>query len=273
VKSNGHNSGCDVAVEAGRFANESHISMRRGYYFLPRTLFGKPVVELISPLLPLKLQQILFTFLLYITTGLNYHKDYNLPQPDHHLFECHPTINSELLQFIKLGRIKAHNDILKFTGGKKVLFKNGDEIEVDLIVCCTGYNTRVPLLEPFVKSTEYGYPKLLLELFVPNKKYLMYLGLGQPRYGAGTLLTSGADMIAKLLKLQEKMKNPVGDVMASVFGLKYPKPTNAKISKDILVDPHVSWKSSRSFALFFIHLMPLFEKLSTYRNKLPLKVE
>lgn len=45
----GGNSACDLAVEAARFAKEAHISMRRGYWFMPRTLFGIPLVELIKP--------------------------------------------------------------------------------------------------------------------------------------------------------------------------------------------------------------------------------
>ncbi|KAF0976021.1 hypothetical protein FDP41_004697 [Naegleria fowleri] len=265
------NSGCDVAVEAARFGTESHISMRRGYYFLPRTIFGKPAVELIPAFLPLFLQQIMFKFILMIVTGINYQKEYNLPNPDHNLFECHPTINSELLQFVKLGKIHPHGDILRFKGGKKIEFKNGEEIEVDLIVCCTGYDTSIPLLEPFVEKTEYGYPKLYTGIFVPHKKFLYYVGLGQPRYGAGPLLTSSCDMLAKLIKLQDSMKYPVGDVLASVVGEKFPTPQKPKISKDLLIDPHVAWKSSRFFSLFLVHLMPWFEKLSIMRNKLPLK--
>lgn len=38
----GGNSACDINVEAARFAQETHSSMRRGYWFLPRTLFGVP---------------------------------------------------------------------------------------------------------------------------------------------------------------------------------------------------------------------------------------
>src|SRR5207247_1583505 len=46
------NSGCDIAVEAARTFGHATISMRRGNWFLPKTLFGVPVAELDRPWLP-----------------------------------------------------------------------------------------------------------------------------------------------------------------------------------------------------------------------------
>nr|BFF10595.1 hypothetical protein GCM10025699_18980 [Microbacterium flavescens] len=36
------NSGCDIAVDAVHHAASVDMSVRRGYYFVPRYLFGKP---------------------------------------------------------------------------------------------------------------------------------------------------------------------------------------------------------------------------------------
>src|SRR5690606_22278658 len=36
------NSGCDIAVDAVHRAKKVHISVRRGYYFVPKYVFGKP---------------------------------------------------------------------------------------------------------------------------------------------------------------------------------------------------------------------------------------
>jgi hypothetical protein len=41
-----------VAGWLGRFARESHLSVRRGYWFMPRTVAGVPIVELLSPYFP-----------------------------------------------------------------------------------------------------------------------------------------------------------------------------------------------------------------------------
>ena len=36
------NSGCDIAVDAVHYARSVDISVRRGYYFVPKYVFGKP---------------------------------------------------------------------------------------------------------------------------------------------------------------------------------------------------------------------------------------
>jgi cation diffusion facilitator CzcD-associated flavoprotein CzcO len=36
------NSGCDAAVEVCRVAKKTAISMRRGYHFIPKFVFGEP---------------------------------------------------------------------------------------------------------------------------------------------------------------------------------------------------------------------------------------
>jgi hypothetical protein len=64
---------------------------------------------------------------------------YGLQKPDHAIFEHHPTINSELLHYIKLGRIKPHPDVAKIQGDT-VHFVDGSSEQFDMIVYATGYN-------------------------------------------------------------------------------------------------------------------------------------
>ncbi len=40
----GGNSACDIAAEAARVGKTARISLRRGYWFLPKTLFGIPAL-------------------------------------------------------------------------------------------------------------------------------------------------------------------------------------------------------------------------------------
>jgi hypothetical protein len=62
-----------------------------------------------------------------------------LQKPDHAIFEHHPTINSELLHYIKLGRIVPHPDIAKIEDDT-VHFIDGTSERFDMIVYATGYN-------------------------------------------------------------------------------------------------------------------------------------
>src|SRR5579859_488921 len=91
----GGNSACDIAAEAARVGKTARISLRRGYWFLPKTLFGVPSPELIKPWFPVWAQRIFLRLFLRVAVGK--YSDYGLPEPDHKIFEAHPTINSELL--------------------------------------------------------------------------------------------------------------------------------------------------------------------------------
>ncbi|HSK70994.1 MAG TPA: NAD(P)-binding domain-containing protein, partial [Pyrinomonadaceae bacterium] len=139
----GGNSACDIVSEAARVAREAHLSLRRGYWFLPKTLFGKPSAESPAIYLPVFLQRLILKIMLRIVVGK--YADYGLPHPDHKLFEHHPTVSSEILHYLKHGRIKPHPDIKKFEG-KTVHFIDGTSIEVDLIICATGFYVSFPFL-------------------------------------------------------------------------------------------------------------------------------
>ena len=54
----GGNSACDIASEAARVGECSHLSLRRGYWFLPKTIFGLPLVEWIKGWMPVFAQRI-----------------------------------------------------------------------------------------------------------------------------------------------------------------------------------------------------------------------
>ena len=150
----GHAGAVDRGGEPlGRFAIESHLSVRRGYWFMPRAIGGLPIVELLNPFFPVWLQRLFIPLLLRVVIGP--YSRYGLPEPDHKLWEHHPTINTELLQFIQLGEIKPHPDIRRFCGGKTVEFVDGTRHDFDLIVHATGYHVSFPILaEGMIQWTE-----------------------------------------------------------------------------------------------------------------------
>ena len=64
------NSGCDIAVDAVHHAASVDMSVRRGYYFVPRYLFGKPSDTLNQGRpLPARLKQLIDTRVLRAFTG------------------------------------------------------------------------------------------------------------------------------------------------------------------------------------------------------------
>ncbi len=140
------NSGCDIACDAAQHARAAFISLRRGYHFIPKHLFGMPadVFGARGPRLPLAVEQRVFGALLRLLNG-----DlgrYGLPKPDHRLFESHPIINSLVLHHLSHGDLKPKPDIRELRGST-VIFQDGSEEAVDLILLATGYDMTIPFME------------------------------------------------------------------------------------------------------------------------------
>lgn len=229
----GGNSACDIAVEAARFAQESHISMRRGYWFLPKTMFGRPTVEFISPHLPIWVQRLFLRATLRVIVGR--YEDYGLQHPDHQLFAHHPTVNSELLYFLKHGRISAHPDVARYDGAS-VEFVDGQRAAIDMVICATGYTYRYPFLAPGIVTVAQNVPQLIGGMFSPEHKHIYFFGTGQARYGAGPLISAGAETLCAFIAAQREMRLPVGAVLRRL-GQRPPK--------SVLVGPGEVLRSTR----------------------------
>lgn len=209
----GGNSACDIAAESARTAKAAHLSLRRGYWFLPKTFYGKPTAELLNTWMPVWMQRIYLGSLFKIAVG-DYRK-YGLMKPDHKLFEHHPTINTELLHYLKHGKIKAHPDVKRFDG-KFVEFVDGGREEIDLIVCGTGFNVSIPFLEPGVVDIEGSIVKAQWGLVAPHHRQLYIYGWAQARYGFGPLLTPGSELIGDMILLQRRLSHPIGEVLSKM---------------------------------------------------------
>jgi cation diffusion facilitator CzcD-associated flavoprotein CzcO len=229
----GGNSACDIASEAARFGESAHISLRRGYWFLPKTFLGVPSVELLRPWMPVPVQRALIRAALRLVVGK--YEDYGLPRPDHRIFEKHPTINSELLHHIKHGRVTPRPDIARLDG-RDVVFVDGTRDTFDVIVWATGYNVSFPFLDPGIIAFVDGIPQLIGNVVPPDRKNLYVFGLGQPRYGAGPLISAGADLLCTMVETQRELDGPLGAILARV---------GQGVPRTYLVDPHRALRQVR----------------------------
>lgn len=229
----GGNSGCDIASEAARVGKMARISLRRGYWFLPKTLLGIPSAELIKGWVPVWAQRMFLRAMLRITIGK--YSDYGLPEPDHKIFEAHPTINSELLYYIKQGDVCARPDIAKFEG-KMVHFVDGSSEEFDVVVCATGYNVSFPFLPPGLVPVKGSVAQTYGGCVLPEYRNLYIIGTSQVRYGFGPLVTPGMDLMARMMKAQDKMELPIGLVL---------KESGVRPPRTHLVDPHAALRGIR----------------------------
>lgn len=192
----GGNSGCDIACDAARSAASASISMRRGYWFIPKHIFGKPVDVFADegPTMPMWLEQFVFGRMLRLLNGDP--ERLGLQKPDHKLFETHPVINSQLLHHLQHGDITARRDIAT-TQGNTVTYTDGTREEIDLILLATGYRHRVPFAQEYFGDEQH--PDLYLSSFSREHSGLFGVGFVETNSGAYQLFDLQAQMIGSYL--------------------------------------------------------------------------
>lgn len=174
----GGNSGCDIAVDAVHHAASVDISLRRGYHFVPKYLFGRPADTLGSggrPLPP-RIKQFIDSRVLKAFTGDP--TRFGFPEPDHKIYESHPVVNSLILQHVGHGDIGVRADIDRFDG-RTVHFVDGTSGEYDLVMLATGYVLDYPFIDrrhlDWAESA--AAPDLHLNIFPSARDDLAVLGM------------------------------------------------------------------------------------------------
>ncbi|ASQ45200.1 flavin-containing monooxygenase [Legionella clemsonensis] len=195
----GGNSACDIAVEISRVASKTCISMRRGQHIFPKFIFGKPTDILFAKLswLPLGLKQFLAKYFIRLWQG-RYPK-YGLQKPTCKPLAIHPTINSELLYFIRHGKISPRRGIERFEGDY-VFFADGSSDKFDVIIFATGYQTSFPFFDRNLIEyrTATNIP-LYRKMMHPEFTNLYFIGLVQPQGCIWPLADYQAQIAAKII--------------------------------------------------------------------------
>lgn len=180
----GGNSGCDIAVEAAQTASRTWHSTRRGYWYMPKYLLGRPADQVGDQLLalglPLWFRRLTATVMYRLLIGKP--ERTGLPRPDHKLFETHPVVNTLLPYYVGQGDIVPKPDIERFDGNT-VYFVDQTSIEADIILFATGYLIRFPFIDDRHLNWQDGRPHLYLNIFHPNYDSLFVTGLIQPDSG------------------------------------------------------------------------------------------
>lgn len=168
------NSGCDIVVDAVHRAKKVSMSMRRGYYFIPKYIFGKPIDTFGGVKLPGGLKRKIDRFILKMFLGKP--ENFGLPKPDYQLYESHPVINSLIIHHLGHGDLDIKKDIDHFEG-KVVHFVDGSKEEYDLILLATGYKLHFPFLSKEDLNWKENKPDLYLQIFHPKYNNLFVMGM------------------------------------------------------------------------------------------------
>lgn len=230
------NSGCDLAVEAATSFGTSDLSIRRGYWFLPKYVLGRPTSEydVLSVPVPRIVEAAVFRAL--IRVGMGTHEQFGLPKPNHGLFEQDIVVNQQLPYFVRHGRIRVRPEIARLDE-ETVHFVDGTSAEFDTIVWATGFHTVFPFLPDGLLAWKDGQPLLLERTLPPGLANLYVFGLVAPRSGAGELLTEGARALARMILIQERLPVAMSDILGLVL-----QPTSSLLAGG----PELRWQLRRS---------------------------
>lgn len=195
------NSACDIAVDAVHRARAVDVSVRRGYYFLPKFIAGRPT-DTLGGLIPLPrpVKQRLDALMIRLAVGKP--SDYGLPDPDYKMYESHPVINSQMLHHLGHGDIQARGDIAT-AQGQTVTFNNGEQADYDLILQATGYQLHYPFIDrKHLNWPSGGAPSLYLNVFHPQHRNLFVMGMIEAAGLGWEGRSEQAEMVALYLRQQ-----------------------------------------------------------------------
>ena len=192
------NSGCDIAVDAIHHGKNCDISMRRGYYFVPKYVFGKPADTMGGMIkLPMWLKRRIDGMILKWFVGDP--QKYGFPKPDYALYESHPVVNSLILFHAGHGDLKVQSDIDHFDG-KTVHFTDGAQADYDMILTATGYHLHYPFIDDALLNWQGDAPHLFLNAMHPDRDDLFVLGMVEASGLGWQGRHEQAEMVARYIK-------------------------------------------------------------------------
>lgn len=188
------NSGCDIACDAKIAAQAASISMRRGYWLIPKHVFGLPsdIVGGKGPFLPKRPERAVLQPLLRLLVGDL--TRIGLQNPDHKLFETHPILNDQLLHHIRHGDVTPRTGI-RHPDGETVTFTDGTSDRFDLILLATGFRHAVPFAQEWFGDPQHP-DELYLNTFSRRHEGLYAVGFIETISGAYHLFDRQAHLLA-----------------------------------------------------------------------------
>jgi hypothetical protein len=199
------NSAADIVADAVHGGSKVFLSIRRGYWFVPKFILGFPTGDVISNVervpMPRPVRRWLFQATLWLLQGPP--SRYRMPDPDYAIDQAHPTMTDEIPRMVAHGQLAIKPEIAWYEGDR-VVFSDGTAEAVDTIVFATGYEPVVPFADPDLIFLPDGRPRLHLNAVHPEHEGLFAAGLAQANGSMWRLADYQAQLIASLIVAGER---------------------------------------------------------------------
>jgi cation diffusion facilitator CzcD-associated flavoprotein CzcO len=210
------NSGCDIAVDAVHHAASVDLSVRRGYHFVPKYLFGKPSDTLNQGRpLPARIKQAVDSRVLRMFTGDP--TRFGFPEPDHKIYESHPIVNTLVLHHLGHGDIRVRRDVERLDGSG-VRFVDGTRSDYDLVVLATGYRLHYPFVDRGLLDWTGMAPALYLNVFSRRDPNLFVLGMIEASGIGWQGRYEQAELVASVIRAREQAPGRAAEFSSRLAG-------------------------------------------------------
>jgi amino acid transporter len=170
------NSGVDIASDAARHADAAFLSVRRGYRYVPKHIGGLPTDAVLAGILdPPRGMSLSGNTNQLLDSLVGDLTRLGLPAPDHDALASHPIMNNQVLHHLAHGDLVAKPDVERLDGDE-VVFTDGSRERIDVVLLATGYEYRVPFVDPSLFVWKSGHPQLYLNVFSREVDSLYVLG-------------------------------------------------------------------------------------------------
>lgn len=192
------NSGCDIVCDAAARGTRAMLSVRRGYYVLPKHIFGQPTDAFFrsGPHIPPRIAQPALTLLLRLLVGDL--TRFGMPKPDHKVLETHPIVSAQLVYALQHGDVSIKPDV-EALDGDHVRFTDGTREAVDVIIYATGYRDTIPFLLSGGVDLGGGVSGLWMNVFARAHENLFVIGLFETDGAAYPVVSKQGELVARYL--------------------------------------------------------------------------
>jgi cation diffusion facilitator CzcD-associated flavoprotein CzcO len=194
------NSAADIVSDAVHGRSKVFLSIRRGYWFVPKFILGFPTGDVLSYVemvpMPRLMKRWLFQGALWLLQGPP--SRYRMPDPDYAIDQAHPTMTDEIPRLVAHGKLTVKPDIASFEGDQ-VVFSDGTSETIDTIVFATGYRPVIPFIDESLVFAPDGAPRLRLNVVHPEHEGLFAAGLCQANGSMWRLADYQGQLISNLI--------------------------------------------------------------------------
>ena len=190
----GGNSAGDLASDLASSAAAVTLSVRRGFYIIPRWIDGQPTAEWVQG--PTGSADRLSALVRERQRQLH---AYGMPWPEGTLLESNPVVNDRLAELITARRVLLRPP-LAGCAGRTVQFRDGTEEAFDTVIFATGYRPG-PLVRALAQPTRDRLD-LVGGMISPSWDGLLVLGLFEADGPTFPVLALQAELAARIVALR-----------------------------------------------------------------------